>query len=448
MEKVLSKIFYDVYCDYFHLNSENDVSRVDIKNYQQLEEELCDYVRSFLGYKINFDYTLYYREIKKYFQNAIVNSKSRNFKEIIIFLEEYSKNFFSNIEKTPYSAIFIDTVKKMYSNDYSRYVIEQVGESYKIGRINRKEEDEIPNICIRNITQLDITLQKFVEDVLKTDTYFNSFFDSMSKEQAISYLFEWVVRNATTSDMLDIERYFQKYDSFITDDTLSELRVPIKASRILGYDLYIYLKKANVNYETPYYLSFIFQNEIGYVELPNIRLGIEKQGNIRVANILATQTSQSNYNTRMCEDINNISKKMLGKSKFFREFNPMHVFSIILAFGLLKGVGISNVSIVDYFPLRYQRLVLEGQKSECELNNLQYRLTNKNIYTYLRTLEYFSGIQVLDYVGLDGNLIIKLGDIIQSSNEFLQKLYNIGCDVGMQIDADRKIKQLSYNAFK
>ncbi len=439
-EKILSKIFLDVYCDFFSLDDDFNIHKINLDNYPHLESQLIDYIRHFIGFKLNFDYSQYFREIKKYFKNVIANANSFDFNIIIGFLDQYSGKFYEQIGKRPYSEIFIDMAKNLYSDDPCRGIIENVGKSYYIGRLSRKEDDEIPPIYISDIDELNTTLQTYVSDVLSTDTFYNSFFPSMSKREAISYLFEWVVRNATVKDLSDINAYFKKCDNFITDTTLQPLRIPHSVGRFLGNDLYVFLKKANVNYETPYYLSFILQNENEYLEMPNIRLGIQTKDGIKSAHILATQSSQSNNDTKMNVTIDSIIKKMLGKSKYFREFNPSHIFSIILTFGILKGVDIEEVNITDYFPLRYQRLVLENQKNDDELDNLQYRLTNKNLNTYLRVLEYFKGIEIKSYPDLQEGLSLKLGNSIFSENTFLQKIYQIGYTVGTQINLSCKTK--------
>ena len=439
-EKILSKIFLDVYCDFFSLDNDVDIHKIDVEKYPQLEEQLQKYIRHFLGYKMNFDYTLYFREIKKYFKNAIANANSFDFNTIINHLDQYSRQFDEEIEKRPYSQLFISTIKRLYDDDPSRVVIENIGKSYSIHKISRKDDNEIPSIYIQDIDEFNTILSNYIADVLSTDTFYNSFFSSMDKTEAISYLLEWVMRNATVKDLSDVEEYFKKCDSFIIDTTLAELKTPRSVGRILGNELYVYLKKANVNYETPYYLSFILQDESEYIEMPNIRLGIETKDNIKTAHILATQSSQSNDNFKMRSKIEEILKKMFEKSKYFREFNPSHIFSIILTFGILKGLGIDEVHVVDYFPLRYQRLFLENQKSEVELDHLQYRLTNKNINTYMRVLEYFKGIDVKNYPDLQEGLSLKLGDDIKSENLFLQKLYEIGYNTGTQMGLTNKNK--------
>jgi hypothetical protein len=323
-------------------------------------------------------------------------------------------------------------LKRIYSDDISGSVITKNGKSYTIGREPRKEEEEMPAIIIKDIDNLENTLSLFLKKLEASDSFFKSFFDYMDYNDAISYLFEWVIKNASTNDMTDIEKYFKKYADFLSDNTFDALKHPINIGNFLGDELYVMRKKANVNYETPYYLSFMMKNEKNCVELPTVRIGIENEGARKAAHILATQTSQINTNFERYDEITACFKKMLSKSKNFREFNPSHIVSIILSFGLLKGMGIDKVVVEDYFPLRLQRLILENQKNDDELYDLQHRLTDKNIYNYFRLMEFFDGVKIAEYPDNGNGLILFLSDNIKSENAFLQNLYNIGYRAGIK----------------
>jgi hypothetical protein len=440
-EYKLSKIFLDVYSDLLTANVKNCYQHLQIDDYEKLENNLKTYLNYVLGYKLDNDYSQYFREIRKYFENIIVNAKNINCLDINQFILDYAQHFFEEIDKRPLSSIFIYTLKNTYSNDYAGVAIGNNGNSYTVERVQRKDEEEMPAINIKNIDDLEYTLSLFVEKVEKSDSYFNSFFDFMDRKDAISYLLEWVVKNATQSDMSDIEQYFKKYADFITDTTFDSLKHPVKIGNLLGDELYVMRKRANVNYETPYYLSFMMKTENKGVELPTVRMGIESGMQKKVAHILATQTSQVNTNFERYGEITSCFKKMLSKSKNFREFNPSHVISIILTFGILKGIGIDKVVVDEYFPLRLQRLILENKKNDEELYDLQHRLIDKNIYNYFRLMEFFDGIEIADYPENGSGLILHLNDNIKSENAFLQNLYNIGYRTGNQVRSNTAEEQ-------
>lgn len=444
-EYKLSMIFLDVCANIYDANSKACYNKLSIDDYKILESNLKNYINTFLGYKIDNDYNQHFREIRKSFENILVNSKYKNFENVNSFINEYKNNFFDKIEKYHYVQIFMDVMKKNYSNDKFGAVIGNNNDYYTISRLQRKNEEEMPVTVIKDINSFEKTLANFVEKVLESESYFNEFFKYMDNEEAVEYLFEWVIKNATNLDLEDVNKYFSKYTSYITDNSFDKMKKPTKIGNLLGDEIYIMMKRANVNYETPYYLSFIVKGENDFVELPNIRLGIENNDGNKTAHILATQTSQDNNFLEKYKEIENFVKKMISKSKFFREYNPAHSLSIILSMGILKGLGIDKIVVEDYFPLRFQRLILENKKSEEELYNLQYRLTNKNIYNFLRVCEFFEGITILEYPDSGNGLNLSINDNVISENPFLQKLYNMGYDIGIKsrMDGNEKNKTLS-----
>ncbi len=233
--------------------------------------------------------------------------------------------------------------------------------------------------------------------------------------------------------MLDIQRYIVKYDSFITDTTFDDLKASKFLGTFMGDNIYVRLRRAPVSYETPYFLSFYMNFDNKIVELPNIRFGLENLDNKKIMHILATQSSQDNERFDMCNKLSDCYKTFLGGVSSFREYNPSHVVSIILTFGLVRGLGITDVNIVDYMPFRYQRLVLENHKNKDELDLLQHRLTNKQLYSYLRACEYFNGIDVCSYPELDNNLKLFLSNNISTDNSQLNELYDMSYKLGVSL---------------
>jgi hypothetical protein len=431
-EYKLCKIFFDVYSDSLDGSIKNCYRNFKIDDYETLENNLKTYLNYVLGYKLHSDYNDYIREIRKYFENIIVNAHLKNCLDISQFVLDYTYSFFEKINKRPLASIFIDALKKNYSPDFAGTVIGNEGNFYTVARLSRKEEEEIPSVVIKNIDNFESILASFVEKVERSSSYFNSFFKYMDHKEAISYLLEWVVKNATVSDMTNIEQYFKKYSDFITDNTFDSLIHPVKIGDFLGDELYVMRKRANVNYETPYYLSFMMKNDKTCVELPTVRMGIEHVEQEKIAHILATQTSQINDDLERYNELTLCFKRMLSKSKNFREFNPSHVISIILTFGVFKGKGIDKVIVEDYFPLRLQGLILENKRDDEELYDYQHRLTDKKLYNCLRLLEFFDGIEITDYTDNDNGLRLFLSDNIKSDNPFLQNLYNMGYKAGIK----------------
>lgn len=427
MVDILVRIFCDVYT-YYYGNNREGLKRIhDTKN---LEESLKEYLKEVYFYYDCEDYKEYYKQIRKYFENLVENFDLNKTRDLNTFIKEYTENFYKEIDKRELSSKLFVAIKNVLSNNPKKVIIRNKGKSYFIEKIRQSEEDPMPVIGIRDIDSLEQILNNFLDTVLNSDTYFNSFFGGMERDEAISYLFEWVIRNATSQDLSELEKYFQKYTGFISDKTLEKFKKPILADRdFLGQKLGIMLKKSNVNYETPYYLSFVMFDGKNRMELPNIRFGVENNRTEKIVHILATQTSQDN-NTNDNIELIKTFKTLLGRTKYFREYNPTHLISIALSFGIFKGLGINKVNVVDYMPLRFQRLALEGNKNEEELYNLQYRLTNKNLYNYLRLCEFCDGIEIISYLE-NGELSFNLTDHFSGKVEILEILYSIGYNIGI-----------------
>lgn len=438
MDYILSRIFIDTYNNLIKF-SNGKAKKIVVDDFDVLEKTLENYVVNIFGYEVKENYSNYFQEISKSFENIILNCNCDNYISIINSINEYGSNFYKNINDYKYASIFIETLKEFYSVKTAYPVIGNEGKAYYVTMLS-KEEEQVPTTYIKDIVKFEDTLKNFVEIVLSSDTDFNKFFDGFEYDEAISYLFKWVVQNASLFDLSDIEQYFRKYSSFITDTTLDSFKKSTKLGKILGDDLYIAVRKANVNYETPFYLCFLVNGENRKVELPNIRLGIETKDGVKKAHIIATQSAQSPYDLQMNRQYDELLKCNLPKSKKFREYNPSHLVSLVLSIGFLKSLGIDIVEITDFMPLRYQRLIVENRKNDEELHNYQYRLTNKNLYNYFRMLEFQKGITISNYPDGGFNLVLKLKDDIKFYDTFLQQLFDTSYQMGIQSSKDETKK--------
>ncbi|MBQ2947018.1 MAG: hypothetical protein IJE04_04120 [Bacilli bacterium] len=444
--KILSRIFLDVYQNLpmFYSNK----PKINIEDYDLLEATLENYLLEILGYKIKYNYEDNYREIIKLFENVFYNSRYKNYNNIIESINTYKKELKDKLENHKYTSLFIDTLRKMYSKSYdgriltntekdlsfSTIAISNKGNSFMIGRIPRKEEQILPSIQINDIQEFEAILKKYIESVVLSDSFYNIFnnvyFTNISFEDKVKTLIECTLFNATGTDLSNIENFFRKYTDFINDKTFDFIRRPKHMGNLFNDDLYVMCKRSELEYETPYYLAFMLNNK--RVELPNIRMGIENKEEKKVAHIIATQSAQTVLNQETFQEIQKEIKNNLPTDAYFRFYNPSHLVSILMTFGLLKGIGIEEVEVKDFLPFRYNKTVLDRQMDPEESDNFQRRLTNKNLITYMRLISVVDGIDIITYPEMDMSLKLKIEDNVVCKNEFLQKIYDMGYKLGIE----------------
>ena len=443
-DRILSKIFLDVYNNLQTFN--NNKIKISLEDYPLLEQTLENYLSDILGYKIKYNYEDNFREIRKYFENIIYNSRNKNYTNLIECINSYKIEFIEKLESHKYVNLFIDIMKKMYSKsykgkilsdnkedlDYTPIAISNKENSFIIGRLPRKSENNLPLIYINDIDDFENVLKKYIEAVFMSDSFYNLFtnknFENVSFEEKVKAIFECTIFNATNTDLNNVENFFRMYTDFINDKTFENIRKPCYIGELFNDQLFVMSKRSELEYETPYYLAFMLKDK--RVELPNVRLGIESKNEEKVAHIIATQSAQTVLDRDNLNKIQSEIKKNLPADPYFRFYNPTHLVSLLMTFGVLNGMGIKQVDVMDFLPFRYNKTILDKQMSLEEADNYQTRLTNKNLITYMRLIELADGINIVSYPEMDMGLKIKLSDEIKCKNEFLQNIYDISYEFG------------------
>lgn len=431
---MLTLLFNEIY---MNLNNKRKYPFVEK---EELEHTLENYIMKVMGYRVRNEYVrcmeagipqafLYYGAVRRWINNLIQNFDYSKSRTLIEAIEEYGSNFYLDIAKYPNVDRLITGIKRLYSdieNDPS-IIIDHKDKMYKISMTGRNNEGT-PVLVINNIEHLEKILSSYIDSVRETDNRYKNVFREETDERCdrhIEDLLRWTVINVSNTDALDLERFFCKYKSFINDETFSMYRHNVtEIGEILNDRLFVMEKLSSCSYETPFYLSYMLCNR--RVELPNVRMGIEKNGDKKIAHILSIQSTQENVNRLEDPKVNKEIREQLPKSHYFREFNPSHLFSLALTLGLLNGAGIDEVVAYEYLPMRYQRFVIEQNKNEEELHEYQHRLTNKYINTFFRLLEFTEDIDIISYPENCNNLKFKLRKDISFNNELLNKAYQIG----------------------
>ncbi len=433
------------------IEEEKNVNNDFLKNYgskmnkafyvpetEEFESLLEEYILNTMGYHIyNLykDYKTgrrnvfeYFPEVRKYFENAIVNFKIDKFTTIDEWVRDYGEEFHKYIEGFPYVDKLIKAIEKIYCGNNYDVVVSHNHRNFMIYHPCDKNEEELPMVCIQDIDRLNKIIADYIEAVKTTDNFYKNVFEEshcLSESEAIEEILGWTLRNASQFDLSNVELFFTKYLNYIIDNTFDAYgnRV-VPVGKLFEDEHYIVKRKAALAYETPYYLRFMLRNSV--FEFPNIRYGIEWTNGEKVAHIQAIQSSQEITPTILHNKISKYINSSLPKRKNFREFNPLHLASLVEFIGMLNAFGIKKVVACDYFALRYQRYCLENQMSEEELHNYQHRLTNKYINTFFRLFEYTDDIKLLKYPDETGELIFSIGEDVKFDAPILQKLYDIG----------------------
>lgn len=430
---------------------------VPIVNEQELEKTLEDYIMKVMGCRVRNEYLQckesgnlhafqYYGAVRRWLINLIQNFDYNKSRTVIDAIEEYGSSFYSTISNYTYVNNLITGIKKLYSSDERNpnIVIDHKEKMYKISLIDDKSYDGMPVMVINNIENLEKILSKYIEAVYNTDNVFKSIYNGPIDEDIEKKTIEllmWAVINVSNEDALDLERFFSKYTSFLKDDTFEYYKHNVrKLGTFLNDDLYLLERKSTSAYETPYYLAFMLSNR--RVELPNIRIGIEDNGDNKTAHILSTQSTQMHRNPKEDPIINKEIRDKLPRSPYFREFNPSHLISIVITLGLLNGSGINTITAYEYLPMRYQKFVNEGRKNEEELYQYQHRLTNKFVNNFFRLMEFTDGIEIISYPENCSNLKISLNKHIEFSNDFLNEAYQLGYNQSENLKNKYKTKVL------
>lgn len=454
---ILSKIFYDVYRNLTYYNyGDTNQKRINnsmiIYDNQEFERTLENFITQIMGYSVFRKYERYrdgltdsfeyFGELRQYFESIIANASHEKLLDLDLWVNDYVHNYIRELDNHPFVNIFIKAAKRTLSTDEVEVFVRKDGKKYTIGILNNRRAENMPYIIVDDIDNLEKILCDYIDNINITDNFYKKPMLEMGfdEDSAVEFIIYWTLINATALDLESVEAYFSKYNLFITDKNLDMYRgKPKYLGNLLGDELYLLLKKATVAYETPYYLSFMMKNR--RVELPNIRMGIEDYGDGRaIAHIIATQSSQMLSSKEQENELNKIIKQFLPKSKYFREYNPSHLVSLVLTIGLLKARDINIIRFPNYIPLRYRKQVLEGNKNEEEIDRYQHRLTNKFTNNFLRMVEVSEGIEISSYPE-NGNVTeLKLGEEIKFNNEFLDKLYTMAYESTLNYMEEEDLK--------
>ena len=450
MELLFSKIFLEAYkmsveaSGFRNMNIENGLTE---ENINEVEKTLQSFIYDILGFRFNGAYN--WGEVRIYFDNICKNIDRNGNKPLVDLINNYKKDYLKLLEEHPHVRMLTEVVKKIFSREYDGKLGNDSIESYQsnnaetilrhnkaansliIAKAERQTTTPLPSVIISNLDHIEKVLSKFVRVVKESDTYYNVFkiegYDNYTDEEKIKMLFEGILLNATAYDLANVDLFFGRYTEFITDEKLSSIKGVNYLGEAFDDQMYFMVKRSDCEYETPYYMSFMLLNK--KFELPNIRVGISEDRH--KAYIAAVQTSQM---TGRNAEIDQMVKDNVPRTSSFNFSNPTHMSSIIIALGILKGMGVNIVDVVDYMPIRYYKTIKDKSMGEEEANRYLTRLTDQNFNTYFKLEELTEGIEITSHAGTGHNMTLEVMDEVICHNEFFQNLYDLGYNFGLTID--------------
>ena len=318
----------------------------------------------------------------------------------------------------------------------------------------------VPTLEINNEEEFFNTLSEYYE---KAKAFYTGKIDELDDFDKTILTCLW--NNATMEDFQNPINYINKYISFMDKPfDVSDEYESIGYSEILDSDIEISLKEEKCKQETPYALYVRSSNDGVYFDFPVVRFGIKDD----TAYIYAVQQVMK---TKKQIDAESEETKQYGKKihrKLFKVnenlvkedeidninnpenltgINPSALVSLSILFSKLEEVGIANIEVPSFLPVRYnskekaylikiEQLKSRGHTSEeleyiydklvQEHEDIQRNISDK-LLRNIRRLEYnFNNIDVTSYpMELDTSTHINLSEYESCNNPLLQEIYEM-----------------------
>lgn len=430
---ILSNLFLEIYNSLYP----KKIKKLKIKNYEELEDTLKKYLFSILGYKIRNNYSMHYDEIKIYFENILNNSKNKKC-NIIDLIKHYEIEYNNMYMEHPLLKQFTDSMNLLYENKYKNktlfdklknHIIEDINLSIKV---IDKSLVIIPHsknkscIHIKNIDTFESVLDKYINTIKNSDSCYNifnkSYYNVLTKEEQIRMIFQYTMLNISKKDLLDIEKYFERYNYYIEKNHFNKIKNPTYICDIEKDNLYVMSKCSEIEDETPYYLSFIFEKS--KVELPKVMIGIDENNTAHILNI---KPNKFTFNKINYNELTSVIQNLILSNSSLKYSKPMNIISFILTLGILNGMNINKIILENELLFKTNNNDLEN--SDINKINLSNNIYSKDIVEYINIISLIKGIDIID----DSKIELKINKNINCDNEKLLELYNAGIKVGKNI---------------
>lgn len=283
--------------------------------------------------------------------------------------------------------------------------------------IPREEERYYkPIIKIPNLNCFTNLLTEYIESINEFNKRNNI---KLKEYQDLSYIFNIMLFNMTSSDADDLNKFIETRISFFNDNNLEQF---VKPNKIFEYDnisFYAQRKIEDFGLETPYIMTFSMVVAGELYNLPIIRYGINNDG---VCFIYAVQIGRG----QIC-NINNINYKSAVNQvnqgvKEHRDISPSFVLILAIFLKILSNNNINKIVIPDFLFNRYKKYYRANTVNKS--NEILSRMFH-NITTLIGRMDnQIDGFNIQSYpLEIDSYYHIDIINL-KSENKMLKKLLN------------------------
>lgn len=300
--------------------------------------------------------------------------------------------------------------------------------------LNNNVDTDLFNFFISDYESFIKKLKEYVYGVIKL-------YDMDVNEYQIKKILILLWSNITSSEMLNIDEYVDKYISFINNSFL----LNINGSRLvdeLGFLNYSF-DIQSLKQETPFCFNCYFSNNDVVYYLPRISYGI-MDGKCYIYALQNKVKNEKNleqvmYGEKIKKKLNTLNSGV----KKYRNVTPSALVSLMLFVSILKQFNINEIEVVCNLPIRRQnrklvnnfKLQLESankdmyevEKRRIIMNEEDIRIFNNTTVkfknSFKRLVGYFNIIMKLPEDELNENLFL---DVISldTNNDLVKQIIN------------------------
>lgn len=241
-----------------------------------------------------------------------------------------------------------------------------------------EEEYYKPIIIVKNLEELENSLKNYI---LSLNNFFTTN-NNLQEYHDLSYFFNNLLFNMSTSDALDLTSYINKRSYFFNNNQFAEFDEPKIIANIDEADIYVQRIVEAPGLETPYILAFSMIIDKKSYQLPLLRYAFDENN---TCYIFAIQFGKNRTADFQDEDYKKIINSINKGIKQYRNVSPSFVVVFSLFLNLLKNQGIDKIVIPDYLFCRYKNYYKSQTTYKSDL--ILTRILN-NFMTLIQRMEY------------------------------------------------------------